>query len=229
MQKVSLAIALGFVVSVGAVGSSKAETVDSCFMVTSSGKRLDLGHLCTKNPPLVKPKPKPAVQTLSSLSFPASVNLKAFLRVIRYAEGTDAEDGYQIQYTGARFYSFADHPRVAKCGSIRGGSVCSTAAGAYQFLETTWDDVAARIGAGDFSPAWQDRGAMELIDRAGAMADVESGNVEKAIAKLAPTWASFPRWYGDLDGSYSQSVVPMDKLVQIFRQYQQVEVASLPR
>jgi len=232
MQKVGLAIAIGFFVGVGMVEMSAAEPLDSCFMVTSSGKRIDLGHLCTKNPSLVKPnKPKITnISTVSStLAFPASVNLKAFLRVIRYAEGTDAEDGYQIQYTGARFYDFNDHPRVAKCGSIRGASVCSTAAGAYQFLETTWDDVAYRIGATDFSPTWQDRGAMELIIRAGAMADVESGNVEKAIAKLAPTWASFPRWNGDLDGSYAQSVVPMDRLVQVFRQYQQLEVASLPK
>jgi muramidase (phage lysozyme) len=211
---------------------------DTCFMVTSSGKRLDLGHLCTKNPQIV-PKPKPVqVNTnftntnfsgsnTSSSNVYSSANLKAFLMVIRYAEGTDSQDGYQIQYTGTRFYDFADHPRIARCGNIRGKSVCSTAAGAYQFLETTWDDVASAVGVSDFSPASQDRGAMELIYRAGAMSDVESGKIPKAIAKLANVWASFPRWSGDADGSYSQSVVSMDELLQVFRYYQQAEIASV--
>jgi len=205
---------------------------DTCFMVTSSGKRLDLGHLCTKNPQII-PKPKPVrvnpnftSTNFSGSNISSSANLKAFLMVIRYAEGTDSSDGYQIQYTGTRFYDFADHPRIARCGNIRGKSVCSTAAGAYQFLETTWDEVAYAVGATDFSPASQDRGAMELIYRAGAMSDVESGNIPKAIAKLANVWASFPRWNGDANGSYSQSVVSMDELLQVFRYYQQAEIAS---
>jgi muramidase (phage lysozyme) len=217
---------------------SNTNPADTCFMVTTSGKRVDLGYLCTKNPQII-PKPRPVqVNTnfnnsgftnsgFTNSNFSGSANLKAFLMVIRYAEGTDSQDGYQIQYTGTRFYDFADHPRIARCGNIRGKSVCSTAAGAYQFLETTWDDVASAVGVSDFSPASQDRGAMELIYRAGAMSDVESGNIPKAIAKLANVWASFPRWSGDADGSYSQSVVSMDELLQVFRYYQQVEIASL--
>jgi muramidase (phage lysozyme) len=227
MQKIGLKLATALLIGLGTTQGheSVAQPLDSCFMVTSSGRRIDLGHLCTKNPPAVKPvKSKPTLQSVigsTGATSTASANLKAFLRVIRYAEGTDSDDGYQVQYTGTRFYNnFIDHPRIARCGNIHSRSVCSTAAGAYQFLETTWDDVAAIIGAGDFSPAWQDRGAMELIYRAGAMADVESGNIEAAIAKLAPTWASFPRWYGDAYGSYSQSVVPMEELLQVFRQYQ---------
>ena len=214
------------------IGKTIGSPADTCFMVTSSGKRIDLGHLCRKNPKIVvKPKAVPKVASISNIStfnFPASSNnLKAFLKVIRYAEGTDSQDGYQIQYTGTRFYNFNDHPRVARCGNIRGSSVCSTAAGAYQFLETTWDDVANITGAVDFSPASQDRGAIELIYRAGAMSDIESGNIARAIGKLAPVWASFPRWAGDLDGSYSQSVVGMNELLQVFRYYQQAELATV--
>lgn len=227
-----MAIKYGFVLGIFALGTVGAAEVralsaDTCFMVTSSGKRIDLNHLCPKNPPL-KPKPPKAVKKAPNYISTASpsANLSAFLRVIRYAEGTDSPDGYQIQYTGTRFYSFADHPRVARCGRIRGNSVCSTAAGAYQFLSTTWDDVASVIGARDFSPAAQDRGAIELIWRAGAMGDIESGNIARAIAKLAPVWASFPRWDGDYDGSYGQSVVPMTELLQAFRYYLQTEVAQ---
>lgn len=212
--------------------SAIAQEYGACYMETSSGERINF-DFCQKNPPIPKPKPKakPSAAKPQQLSrssapapnYPASVNLQAFLRLIRYAEGTDSDDGYRIQYTGTRFLSFADHPRIARCGYIKGGRVCSTAAGAYQFLESTWDDVASAIGAGDFSPAWQDRGAIELIERAGAMADVESGRIESAISKLAPIWASFPRWAGDGWGSYGQSVVSMGELVQEFRRQQQLQ------
>ena len=208
----------------------------SCFMVTPSGNYMDLSNLCKKSPLPQKPKPRIAAKARSNkrspvypaLSFPSEVNLQAFLRVIRYAEGTSSEDGYNIQFTGTRFGSFADHPRRVICSYYNGRQLCSSAAGAYQFLETTWDDVAGSIGAGDFRPEWQDRGAIELIRRAGALDDVLAGRVEEAVSKVAPVWASFPRWYGDSYGEYGQSVVPMDELVQEFRRQQQV-VASITR
>ncbi len=216
-----------------ALGTERAiaQEFNGCYMVDSSGRRIDLNELCRKNPPVAKPKPKPAPKAITKPArpqpvaavrpvFPPSANLQAFLQVIRYAEGTDSSDGYQIQYTGRRFYSFADHPRQVICGSIRGSRVCSTAAGAYQFLETTWDSVADAIGAPDFSPYWQDMGAVELIRRAGALEDVYAGRIETAIAKVAPVWASFPRWRGDSYGSYGQSVVSMDTLLDVFYQYQ---------
>lgn len=199
-----------------------------CYMVTSSGQYLDLGGLCRKNPTVkrVVKRPKPARTVLARANlnrrsingnFPVSSNnLAAFLQVIRYAEGTAAGDGYRIQYTGVRFSSFGDHPRRVICAGIRGSRVCSSAAGAYQFLETTWDDVASTIGASDFSPEWQDRGAIELIRRANALDDIEAGRIEEAIAKVSPIWASFPRWRGDYNGHYSQSVVPMEELLAEF-------------
>jgi muramidase (phage lysozyme) len=201
---------------------------DVCFMMTSSGRRIDLNSLCKKNPPL-QPRPRQVKKRVSpTTAYASSVNLQAFLRTIRYAEGTDSDDGYQILFTGIRFYNYNDHPRVPICSYIKGDRVCSTAAGAYQFLETTWDDVASSIGARDFSPVWQDRGAIELIRRAGAMEDVEAGRATDAIAKLAPVWASFPRWSGDGRGSYDQSVVPMEELAEVFR-LQQIETAKQAR
>jgi len=204
-------------------GSSAQDA--GCFMVTSSGKYLDLTGLCKKNPPvkrIVKPKPVAVIAKANpsrqfSSNFPVSSNnLIAFLQVIRYAEGTASSDGYRIQYTGAKFSSYGDHPRRVICGGIRGRQVCSSAAGAYQFLETTWDDVAGAIGANDFSPDSQDRGAIELIRRAKALEDVEAGRIEEAIAKVAPVWASFPRYRGDYNGYYRQSVVSMEELLNEF-------------
>jgi muramidase (phage lysozyme) len=148
-----------------------------------------------------------------------SANLQAFLRVIRHAEGTNSEEGYQIKFTSRRFSSFADHPRQVMCSSFRQRRLCSTAAGAYQFLDTTWDQVASQIGAPDFSPQWQDRGAVALLERAGVLPLIESGQIEAAIARTAKIWASFPRYMGDGQGVYSQAVKPMGELLHVFNYY----------
>jgi muramidase (phage lysozyme) len=235
MQKTKLSLCLLLAVAGIASTIDKLEAQESsCFMISPSGNYMDLSSLCKKSPPLQRAKPRILTKARNykrspvypALSFPSEVNLQAFLRVIRYAEGTSSQDGYNIQFTGARFGSFSDHPRRVICSSYGGRQLCSSAAGAYQFLETTWDDVASSIGAGDFRPEWQDRGAIELIRRAGALDDVLAGRVEEAIAKVAPVWASFPRWSGDSYGEYSQAVVPMDELVQEFRRQQQYIATS---
>ncbi len=233
----NLTIVMTTALVAGSVAMGEASAQD-CFMVTSSGQYVNLSHLCRSglpsNPAVPKPKPKTKPAPTSDTYFdsreyptyPASVNLQAFLRLIRYAEGTASEDGYQVEFTGTRFYNFADHPRRVRCS----GRLCSSAAGAYQFLETTWDDVARSIGARDFSPEWQDQGAIELIRREGALADVEAGRIEQAIAKTANIWASFPTRYGDYYGYYGQSVVPMEYLVSEFRRQQSlVASGAVPR
>lgn len=117
-------------------------------------------------------------------------NAAAFLAMIRRCEvGTVGPEGYTIQVGGGRFASFADHPRqvIAARGLPR-----STAAGAYQFLEGTWDDARRALDLPDFSPASQDAAAVWLIRRRGALADIRAGRFEAAIAKLGREWASLP-------------------------------------
>ena len=111
-------------------------------------------------------------------------NVQAFLAMIRYAEGAD----YQTLFGGSKFQSFADHPRTV----ITAGKYKSSAAGAYQILARTWDDVRGRIGATDFSPYWQDQAAIFLIKRRGALPDVLAGRFEDAINKVRKEWASLP-------------------------------------
>lgn len=115
-------------------------------------------------------------------------NVKAFLQVIRFAEGTAGPDGYRTMFTGKKFNSFADHPRQNNCS----GGLCSTAAGAYQFLSKTWDYLRVKLHLTDFSPESQDLAALELIREKGALEDVIAGNFESAIAKTNKTWASLP-------------------------------------
>ena len=119
-------------------------------------------------------------------------NVKAFLDTIAWAEGTARPDGYRLLFTGAKFSSLADHPREIRCELSGTQRRCSSAAGRYQFLETTWDEVALELGLTDFSPFSQDLAAIELIKRNGALVDVELRRFESAIGKLAPIWASLP-------------------------------------
>lgn len=120
-------------------------------------------------------------------------NVRAMLAVIRRGEGTADADGYRRHFGGALFSSFADHPRVSKCFTLKsGGRLCSTAAGAYQFLASTWDETAAAMRLRDFSPVSQDLAAVGRIAARGALADVLAGRLGVALSKLAYEWASLP-------------------------------------
>lgn len=122
-----------------------------------------------------------------------SANLRAFLAVIRSCEGTAGENGYRTIVGGELFDSFADHPRVVRSGRFSNGKEWrSTAAGAYQFLVGTWDECARALNLPDFSPQSQDRAAVYLIQRRGALQAVEEGDLRRAIELCNREWASLP-------------------------------------
>lgn len=119
-------------------------------------------------------------------------NVQAFLSAIRHAEGTAGPDGYRMLFGGRLFDNFADHPRITITLPAGSGMISSTAAGAYQILERTWDDVQAHLELPDFGPASQDAAAVYLIDRRGALELVKAGDFAAAIQKVAKEWASLP-------------------------------------
>lgn len=142
-------------------------------------------------------------------------NLRAFLYMIRAAEHnpTQAANGvaYGMFYSGIPCFNFADHPVItgervgvrlpdAMCRAAGFSAGCvSTAAGAYQIIKPTWQRV-RRAGAwgsrlGDFSPASQDEAARRLLFEVGALPLIESGDIEGAIKRAAPVWASLPGNY----------------------------------
>lgn len=119
-------------------------------------------------------------------------NMRAFLRMIRMGEGTSDPDGYRRMFGGQLFDSFRDHPRQLHTEHTKHGPLSSTAAGAYQFLMRTWDELVRHYHFEDFSPTNQDEGAVALIDRRGAVGDVIGGRLDAAIRKCAAEWASLP-------------------------------------
>lgn len=134
----------------------------------------------------------------------AETNTAAFLRALRFAEGTAGPDGYRTLFGGALFDSFEDHPRIAKQFTSGGRKLWTSAAGAYQFMAVsripgggstkvdTWDRIKRKLGLQDFSPESQDRAALELIAEVGALQDVRAGRFTDAVYKVRKIWASMP-------------------------------------
>lgn len=134
-----------------------------------------------------------------------NANVKAFLMLIRTGEGTANANGYRTLYGGRLFDGFADHPRI----SVTAGGYTSTAAGAYQILSRTWDG----LGLPDFSPANQDRAAVMLIKRRGALADVIAGRLWIAIGKCNKEWASLP------GSPYGQPTMTDDRAASVYARW----------
>ena len=125
-------------------------------------------------------------------------NRAAFLAMIRQSEGTAGANGYRTYYGGSLFDSFADHPNIAH----KAAGITSTAAGAYQFLYSTWKECQRALGLPDFSPASQDQAALYLLKRSGALAAIDAGQFTRAVQLAAPTWASLPgAGYGQHENS----------------------------
>ena len=125
-------------------------------------------------------------------------NVKAFLDLIAWCEGTKGrgDDGYNIMFGGKTFNNgYKDHPRIPH----RYGKLWTSAAGRYQFLAKTsktridtWGDCVKALGLKDFSPASQDKAAIYLISRRGALDEVQAGKIKAACDILCFEWASLP-------------------------------------
>ena len=138
---------------------------------------------------------------------------RALLNTIRYAEGTwknGADQGYQIMYGGGKFQDLSRHPET-----VVKKRYTSAAAGAYQFLPTTWKGLAKELKLSSFEPKHQDQAALHLVKRRGALKEIDrSGLTPKAMAKLAPEWASFPTWAGS--SAYGQPVKTHQELARFY-------------
>lgn len=160
-------------------------------------------------PPAVKPH---VVQ--SAAPYGITPERRALLNTIRFAEGTwigGSQEGYQVLYGGDRFNDLSRHPDIV----VR-RRYASAAAGAYQFLPTTWDQAASELQLRDFRPASQDQAALHLVHERGALQRFDRhGLTAEVLARLAPEWASLPT----LDGvsHYGQPVKDRSELQSFYQ------------
>jgi muramidase (phage lysozyme) len=128
---------------------------------------------------------------------------QALLDTIRYAEGTwtqGDERGYRTLYGGGVFQGLSHHPNITVHKRYS-----SAAAGAYQFLPGTWNEVARQLRLPSFEPPYQDQAALHLIERRGALQLVDQRGISReVVARLAPEWASLPTHRGS--SHYGQPV-----------------------
>lgn len=114
--------------------------------------------------------------------------------------GSESAGRYDVMYGGGRFDPALGHPHQAvpiTTGPNAGKT--SSAAGRYQFLGSTWDDVAAQHGLSDFSPQSQDLGAWFLAadeykrdTGRDLQADLAAGRTEAVVPSLRDVWTSLP-------------------------------------
>lgn len=134
-------------------------------------------------------------QASSGSSSSGSVGTKeqrAMLDAIAFAEGTAKypNNGYNTHFAGSQFSDFSRHPDKV----IRSGRYASAAAGRYQFMPGTFNRLAKKLGLRDFSPASQDKAAIELARELGITQEflLREGMSFKTSAALGRQWASFP-------------------------------------
>jgi muramidase (phage lysozyme) len=133
---------------------------------------------------------------------------KALHDAIAFAEGTRnySKDGYNVMFSFKLASSCNKHPN--QC--LKFGSTCSTAAGRYQFLTTTWNSVAAARALTTFEPENQERGAAYLISTTRKVSvpqdrPMTATEFSNAMSKLSYEWASLPPGrYGQPNKTMSQ-------------------------
>ena len=118
-------------------------------------------------------------------------NTRKMLDLIANAEGV--KHGYNTVFGNQRFDNLQAHPNIRKGFTQTDGKKnYTTAAGRYQFLNSTWRGLAKQYGLRDFSAQSQDLGALALIAQKGALKNVVNGDYQGAVGKLGGTWASLP-------------------------------------
>jgi len=132
-----------------------------------------------------------------------SSNLAAFLRVIREGESDQTDAAFRRVVYGGYFDSFADHPRIHKLLTPPHEAVnphdyppnsTSSAAGAFQITETTFNDWCKATGPHGFTPDEQVACAVWRLGLVpGARDAIEAGAAVSACRLLMNVWTSFAR------------------------------------
>ena len=151
------------------------------------------------------------VDTVIDTSLPTEV--KAFLDTIAMYESPDYDVivGQGMYGAPARFTDYSQHPNVIGMRTVEGPS---TAAGRYQFVFSTWQDLQRQYPGQfkDFSPATQDRAAWRYAQdvykqRTGKdlFEALRSGNIKDVQQRLRKIWIGFGL-DKDVAGTYAKAL-----------------------
>lgn len=124
-------------------------------------------------------------------------NVNAYLNMLMDAEGTSRySNPYAVAGGGkAMVQDLSQAGGFPKWGFTQtdGKKNTSSAAGAFQFLNSTYDDLRRQgYEVNDFQPQTQRLAAIALLKQNGALPHIVDGDFDTAIRKSAGTWASLP-------------------------------------
>ena len=136
--------------------------------------------------------------------------------MIGHSEGTTiipgSDDGY-LTIVGSTpkhpilMSDYKDHPRQV---INLGNGLKSTAAGRYQVLERFYDAYKVQLNLPDFSPASQDKIAIQLLYECRAIKLILDGKFIDAVRACRSRWASLP------GSPYGQHTNPIEDLVEVY-------------
>lgn len=141
-----------------------------------------------------------AVDTSRQLYYELTPQRLAILDLIAWTEGTDKEigkskSGYDVLFGYQKFVPGKDHPRIHRPFA----NTTSTAAGRYQILDRTWDEIQRGLkNSGfkpfpSFEPVYQDQAALYLIDAKRSSLDaVDKSDLSSFLTACSWEWASIP-------------------------------------
>ncbi len=126
--------------------------------------------------------------------------IRALMRTISVSEAKDFSP-YTLLYGGEHITDLSRHPN--QCITIVNGpneGNCSTAAGRYQILTTTWQEKVNKYSGGDtqiysFQPSSQDQVVYAWLNDKQAWGEdistlLQEGKVEEVLRLLSGTWTS---------------------------------------
>ena len=158
---------------------------------------------------------------------PMSIKLQAILDTIAWAEGTikyGQFDGYNVLFGGKTFNDNFDHPwniypQPEKFYfNDNGVQNWSTAAGRYQFLQKTWNQISSDNLLRSFNESNQDIGAILLaISKQNFLESLETEDYEKSFDSIKEIWASLPA------AGYGQ---PEKKMIDTLNYFENLLVSS---
>ncbi len=119
-----------------------------------------------------------------------TINVKAFLKLIRYAEHKREDDDVYFYILGGKLKSYDTSSHPIQRLNARGK--CIDIAGAYHHNLKTWEDAYDKGIVTDFSPAAQDKLAINKMISKNALQYVEIGDVENAISRISTIWTALP-------------------------------------